>query len=126
MKIGTGCLYESCQCNCILGRIGEAEIAQWYRLRYGLDDRGFESRQGLGTASRPTLEPTQLLIQWVPGALSLGVKRAGREADHLPPSSAEVKNAWIYTSTPQYAFMAWFSVKAQGHLYLYRVGKKPG
>jgi hypothetical protein len=30
-------------------------------------------------------------IQWVPGALSLGVKRPGREADHLPPSSAEVK-----------------------------------
>jgi hypothetical protein len=23
-----------------------------------------------------------------------------------PPSSAEVKNAWSYTSTPQYAFMA--------------------
>jgi len=22
------------------------------------------------------------------------------EADHSPPSNAEVKNAWIYTSTP--------------------------
>jgi hypothetical protein len=30
-------------------------------------------------------------IQWVPGALSLGVKRSGREADHSYPSSAEVK-----------------------------------
>jgi hypothetical protein len=29
------------------------------------------------------------------------------------------KNAWSYTSTPQYAFMAWCSVKAQGRLYLY-------
>jgi hypothetical protein len=29
--------------------------------------------------------------QWVPGALSIGVKRPGREADHSPPSSAEVK-----------------------------------
>jgi hypothetical protein len=29
-----------------------------------------------------------------------GVKRPGREADHSPPSSAEVKNACIYTSTP--------------------------
>jgi len=28
-----------------------------------------------------------------------------READHSPPSSAEVKNAWSYTSTPQYVFM---------------------
>jgi hypothetical protein len=29
------------------------------------------------------------------------------------------KNACSYTSTPQYAFMAWCSVKAQGQLYLY-------
>jgi hypothetical protein len=28
-----------------------------------------------------------------------GVKRPGRRADHSPPSSAEVKNAWSYTST---------------------------
>jgi hypothetical protein len=31
--------------------------------------------------------------------LSLGVKRPGCEAGHSPPFSAEVKNAWIYTST---------------------------
>jgi hypothetical protein len=66
---------------------------------------GFDSWQGLGiflftTASRMVLRPTQPPIQWVLGALSLGVKRPGREADHLPPSSAEVKNAWSYTSTP--------------------------
>jgi hypothetical protein len=29
-----------------------------------------------------------------------GVKRPRREADHSPPPSAEVKNAWSYTSTP--------------------------
>jgi len=29
-----------------------------------------------------------------------GVKRTGREADRSPPSSAGVKNAWSYTSTP--------------------------
>jgi hypothetical protein len=45
------------------------------------------------------------------GALSLGEKRPGREADHSPPSSAEVNNAWSYTSTPQYIFMAWCLVK---------------
>jgi hypothetical protein len=44
--------------------------------------------------------PTHPPIQCVPGALSLVVMRPGREADHLPPSSAEVKNAWSYTSTP--------------------------
>jgi hypothetical protein len=40
--------------------------------------------------SRTTLGPTQTPIQWVSGALSLGVKRPGREADQSPPSSAEV------------------------------------
>jgi hypothetical protein len=35
------------------------------------------------------------------------VKRQGREADHLPPTSAEVKKMWIYTSTAApYVFMA--------------------
>jgi hypothetical protein len=53
---------------------------------------GFESRQGLGiflfaTVSGPALRPTRLPIQWVPGALSVGVKRPRREADHSPPSS---------------------------------------
>jgi hypothetical protein len=40
-------------------------------------------RQALG----PTLPP----IQRVPGALSLGVKRPGGEADNSSPSSAEFK-----------------------------------
>jgi hypothetical protein len=34
------------------------------------------------------------------GALS------GSEAGHSPPTSAEVKKAWITTSTPLYIFMA--------------------
>jgi hypothetical protein len=54
------------------------------------------SRRGLGiflftTASRTVLGPTQPPSQWVPGVLSLGVKQLGREADHSPPSNAEVK-----------------------------------
>jgi hypothetical protein len=52
------------------------------------------------TASRPVLGSTHPPILWVPGALTSGVKRPGREADHSPPSSAKVKNAWSYTSTP--------------------------
>jgi hypothetical protein len=35
--------------------------------------------------------PTHIHIQWVPGALSLGLNLLGREADHTPPSNAEVK-----------------------------------
>jgi hypothetical protein len=33
------------------------------------------------------------------GALSPRVKRSGREVEHSPPTSAEVKKMWIYTST---------------------------
>jgi hypothetical protein len=40
-----------------------------------------------------------------PGVLSMGVKLPGREADHSPPTSAEVKRTWIYTCTPRYVFM---------------------
>jgi hypothetical protein len=36
---------------------------------------------------------------WVLGALSPLVKRLEREADHSPKYSAEVRNAWSYTST---------------------------
>jgi hypothetical protein len=43
-------------------------------------------------------------FQWVPGALTPRVEREGREADHSPPSSADVKNAWSYTSTPPVGF----------------------
>jgi hypothetical protein len=49
------------------------------------------------TSSRRALGPTQPPIQWVPGILSSGVKRQGREADHSPPATAEVKKIWIYT-----------------------------
>jgi hypothetical protein len=58
------------------------------------------------TSPRPALGSTQPPIQWVTGSLSPGVKRPGREADHSPPASAEVKKMWIYTSTPSYVFMA--------------------
>jgi hypothetical protein len=41
------------------------------------------------TSSRHALGSTEPPIQSVPGALSPGVKRPGREADHSPPASAE-------------------------------------
>jgi hypothetical protein len=55
---------------------------------------------------RTALGPTQPPSQWVPGALSLGVKRSGREADHSSQSSAEVKE-WVglylhYPNTPSW------------------------
>jgi hypothetical protein len=55
-------------------------------------------------SSRLVLGHTHPPIQWVPWAP--GVKQPGRKADHLPPTSAEVKKTWIYTSNPPYALMA--------------------
>jgi hypothetical protein len=45
-------------------------------------------------SSRPALGPTQPLSQWVPGALSPGVKWAGREADH--PQSVKHKDNFTF------------------------------
>jgi hypothetical protein len=58
------------------------------------------------TASRPALGPTQPPVQWLSGALS-----PDREANHSPPSNAEVKNAWSYTSTTPHVFSPWHLVK---------------
>jgi hypothetical protein len=73
------------------------------------------------TASSTALAPTQPPIQWVQGALSLGVKRPGREADHSPPSSTEVKECVeLYFYSPNTP--SWRGAqlkKAQGQLYLY-------
>jgi hypothetical protein len=62
---------------------------------YGLDDRGVGVPSPdrvknflFSKSSRPALRSTQPPIKWVPGALSLGIKRPGREVDHSPPSSA--------------------------------------
>jgi hypothetical protein len=52
------------------------------------------------TASKPVLGPTQCPIEWVPGPLSPGLKRQGREADHSPPSSDEVKNGGAIPPLP--------------------------
>jgi len=52
------------------------------------------------TAYRLDMGPTQLPIQWVLGILALGEIWPGHEADHSPPSRAEVKNVWRYISTP--------------------------
>jgi len=78
----------------------------------------FESRQGLGIflftiAFRQALRPTQPLVQRMPGAISLGVKRTDRKADYSPPR-AEFRRAIPPVS--QYAFMKLCSVKAQGQI----------
>jgi hypothetical protein len=64
------------------------------------EESGFGSLQGqhiflFYMTSRPALGPTQLPVQWVTVAVYPGIKRQGREADHLSPSSVEVKNGEV-------------------------------
>jgi hypothetical protein len=73
-----------------------AQSVQRWATGWTIGVLGFDARWRLEiflftTASRTALEPTEPPIQWVPWALSLGVKRPGRETNHSPPSSAEVK-----------------------------------
>jgi hypothetical protein len=64
---------------------------------YRLHGRGLSLGKGkiflFFTASRPALVPSQLLIQWAPEAISVGVKLKEREADHSHSSSVEVKKS---------------------------------
>jgi hypothetical protein len=77
---------------------------------YGLGDGGRSSRPGrvknilhvaqTGSGVHPTSQPMDN------SGTSPGIKRPGREADHSPPASAEVKKMLIYTSTPPYALIS--------------------
>jgi len=82
-------------------------------IGYGLDNRGsggFDSRQRLGIffLHRVQTGSGAHAASYPRGTVGSfpGVKRPGLETDHSPPFSAVVKNAWRYTSTPQYVFMA--------------------
>jgi hypothetical protein len=52
------------------------------------------------TTSRLALAPAQPPIQWVPGALSQGVKQPRCEAEHSPPPNAEGKTGGFIPPLP--------------------------
>jgi hypothetical protein len=96
--------YFKCLILCYSSRDSVVGIATGYEL----DDWGVEVRESrygqefsllhivqTGSGVHPTFYP-----------IYTGGKAAGREAEHSPPASAEIKKMWIYTSTPTYAFIA--------------------
>jgi len=85
-------------------------------FQVSIPGRGSDGMFLFAAASRPAQVPIHHPIQWARGALHLGVKRPGREADNSPSPSAEVKNAWTCTP-PQYAFMAWCLIKQEKRLH---------
>jgi len=75
-----------------------SEIIKFSDLGYGLEGLRFESRHGQGIfvfsitfrrALGPTQPPFQCALDVIPE-----VKRLERDFDHLPHSSAKVKNEW--------------------------------
>jgi hypothetical protein len=79
---------------------------EWLKISISTDDQGSRVRFPAGAANFSLHHRVQNGSGAHPasypmgtGDLSLGVKWPVCEADHSPPSSAEVKNAWSYTST---------------------------
>jgi hypothetical protein len=78
---------------------------------YGLNDQGIGVRDAVrqeflvlhvvqtGSGAHPASYPMDT------GGSFYGVKRAGCEADHSPPTSAEAKKTWVCTAIPPYVFM---------------------
>jgi hypothetical protein len=74
---------------------------------YVLDARRVKVRVPVGAniflfsaSSIPDLRPIQPPIKWISEVLSLPVARPEREVDHSPPTSAEVRETWIYINFP--------------------------
>jgi hypothetical protein len=81
----------------------DSGIATGYRL----DDQGVRARVLVGSRifTSPHCPdqlwgPPKLLSNGYWGAFSPGVKQLGHEADHSPPTIAEVKKMRIYTDSP--------------------------
>jgi hypothetical protein len=108
--------YNSTECSTLIichPGLGSRDSSVGIPTGYGLDEQGGGSSSPgrvnnfhCSISSIPALGSTQPPINWVPGGSFPGVKRQGREADQLSPTSAEVKKMWIYTSTPPYVFVA--------------------
>jgi hypothetical protein len=63
-------------------------------------------------------------VIWVVEILYTGVKGLRPETDHLPQSSAEVRNDWSDTSLPQYALILCTATASPYLLYFGGINKQ--
>jgi hypothetical protein len=76
------------------------------------------SNKGFFSSQKPPYRlwgPPTILFNGYRGSFP-GVKWLGRKHYHLPLSCSKVKNAWSYTFTPPYAFMAFTDNSLRIHL----------
>jgi hypothetical protein len=79
--------------SCFKNRAGVAQsVVSDYRLGDRVSIHGRGNDFPVASVSRSSLRPTQLPISGYRQSISEGKARPGRDADHSPPSSAEVKN----------------------------------
>jgi hypothetical protein len=86
-----------------LGPIKSVSQSVGIALSYGLDDWGSTVRFPAGSGKFSLHHRFQNGSGPHPASYSMGTRGSipgGEAATHSPPSSAEVKNAWSYTSTP--------------------------
>jgi hypothetical protein len=80
--------------------------------RSRFDYRHMERIFPLASVSRPALEPTQPLSSGYRGPFPVGTARPGRDADHLPSTSAGSKMGRSYKLFPL-RFVACMAVSGQ-------------
>jgi hypothetical protein len=73
-----------------LSQMGSFEINVLYQRKLASPD--IDDLIKKSSLSRPALRPTQPPEQWDPGSFPRSKALLGRDADHSPSSSAEIKN----------------------------------
>ena len=89
--------------------LGDQDGVVGIATRYGLNGPGIESRQGRDFSAPVQTGPGAYPASYTVGTASFpGVKRPGRDVDHPPPSSVEVKERvelYLYSpSGPSWPF----------------------
>jgi hypothetical protein len=81
--------------------------AGWPRSRDSTPERGYEILFHIVQIGSEAPPPA---LQWVPGVVFSGVMLQGREADHRPPSIAEVRNGGAIPPLPHTSSWPWYFI----------------
>ena len=86
------------RCTLVVTVTGLPAARPWFDSLHGRDISPFPNVQSFSDSNVTTC------LKRTEGSLP-GVKKLGHEVDHSSLPSAEIKNAWGYTSTPLHVFL---------------------